>query len=153
MSRAFTKEIDEPLPEVLPELPVSAALNLVTARGARLIRAKVVELLRALETAPISDQELRRELRYWSAREASMQVLATPEAPTSVRFGVTVEIVRAGKPLRITIVGEDEADPAQGLIAWTSPLARAIDGAEAGELLEFAAPGGTEMIEVRSIQA
>ena len=41
MSRAFVKEDDGSRPEALPELPVSAAPNLVTARGLRLIERVV----------------------------------------------------------------------------------------------------------------
>ena len=42
MSRAFVRE-DDGSPEVLPEIPVSSAPNLVTARGLRLIEAKIAD--------------------------------------------------------------------------------------------------------------
>ena len=32
-----------------------------------------------------------------------------------------------------TLVGEDEADPAQGLISWISPIAQALIGASVGD--------------------
>jgi transcription elongation GreA/GreB family factor len=32
-----------------------------------------------------------------------------------------------------TLVGEDEADPAQGLISWISPIAQALLGASVGD--------------------
>jgi transcription elongation factor GreB len=35
------------------------------------------------------------------------------------------------------IVGEDEADPDTGRIAWTSPVARALLGAEEGDLRQL----------------
>ena len=48
MSRAFVKEDDGAGPGVLPELPVSSAPNLVTARGLRLIEDRIAELEAAL---------------------------------------------------------------------------------------------------------
>jgi hypothetical protein len=51
MSRAFVKEDDGSRPEALPELPVSAAPNLVTARGLRLIEARIAELEAALASS------------------------------------------------------------------------------------------------------
>jgi transcription elongation factor GreB len=35
------------------------------------------------------------------------------------------------------IVGEDESDPNTGLIAWTAPLARALDGSRVGEEVDL----------------
>ena len=35
--------------------------------------------------------------------------------------------------MSVSIVGEDESDPKAGLISWTAPLARALDGAKVGE--------------------
>ena len=32
-----------------------------------------------------------------------------------------------------TLVGEDEADPAQGIISWISPIAQALIGAQVGD--------------------
>ena len=58
MSRAFVKEDDGSRPEALPELPVSAAPNLVTARGLRLIEARIAELEAALAAGP--DERRRR---------------------------------------------------------------------------------------------
>ena len=54
-----------------------------------------------------------------------------------------------GKAKSITIVGDDEADPAGGLIAWSAPLARAMMGAEGGELVDF--NGKAEAIEVIAV--
>jgi transcription elongation GreA/GreB family factor len=46
-------------------------------------------------------------------------------------------------------VGDDEADPANGSISFTAPLARALIGAEAGDVVEFA--GDDEALEVLDI--
>jgi transcription elongation GreA/GreB family factor len=66
-----------------------------------------------------------------------------------VGFGATVTFALRGKTRTITIVGDDEADPANGLLAWSAPLARAMMGAEVGELVDF--NGEDEAIEIVAI--
>ena len=51
----------------------------------------------------------------------------------------------------ITIVGDDEARPASGLLAFSAPLCRAMMDAEVGEKLDFA--GKSEAIEILAITA
>ena len=153
MSRAFVKEeSDAPAPGPL-DRPVSSAPNLVTPRGARLIEAEVTQLEARLATSPGEEEEalLRRDLRYWTARRASAQLRQPDRAPEAVAFGTRVGLRRGGLASEIEIVGEDEADPAAGRIAWTSPLARAVDGAEPGETVELVAGGRAEPIEIVSI--
>lgn len=154
MSRAFTKEIDDAPPPPPAERTMSSAPNLVTPRGARLIGAAIAEL--EAEMTQASEErlaELGRDLRYWSARQAVMQVVPPEPDPGTVGFGTSVQIRRGGRVLQLSIVGEDEADPAAGRIAWTSPLARALEGAEPGESVPFEAGGRAEEIDVLSIAA
>jgi transcription elongation GreA/GreB family factor len=155
MSRAFVKEEDSAPPPPPLERPVSSAPNLVTPRGARLIDERVAELERAVGEA--ADEEaaaaLRRDLRYWLARRASARLVAPDPAPQAVGFGAAVTIRRGGKESRIRIVGEDEADPEAGLIAWTSPLARALEEAEPGETVELVAGGRTIPIAVLAVES
>ena len=153
MSRAFTKEIDDAPPPPVPERPVSTARNLVTPNGARQIEQMVAALTQ--QTAATGDKEvlaaLKRDLRYWEARRASMGIVDPSIAPATVRFGTHVSIRRGGAVRDIRIVGEDEADPASGAIAWTSPLARALEGAAPGDTVEFEVAGRQEDIVVLSI--
>jgi transcription elongation GreA/GreB family factor len=81
-----------------------------------------------------------------------MQIISIPISPLEVQFGSTVELRRGDKMMRVTIVGEDEAEPADGLIAWTSPLARAIEGAEVGELILLDGRGEPEKIEILALR-
>jgi transcription elongation GreA/GreB family factor len=153
MSRAFIKEVDNvPLPPML-ERPVSPGPNLVTRRGARLIEQAIAALEDRIAT--VSDEkvllELRRDLRYWNARRLNMQIVRPVEAPTSVEFGVRATIRRRGRTKKIYIVGEDEANPKVGLIAWTAPLARALQGAQPGETVDLEAGGRIEPVTVVSI--
>lgn len=153
MSRAFTKEIDDAPPPPVPERPVSTARNLVTPNGARQIEQMVAALTQ--QTAATGDKEvlaaLKRDLRYWEARRASMGIMDPIIEPATVRFGTHVSIRRGGAVRDIRIVGEDEADPASGAIAWTSPLARALEGAAPGDTVEFEVAGRQEDIVVLSI--
>ncbi|HEY3638494.1 MAG TPA: GreA/GreB family elongation factor, partial [Rhizomicrobium sp.] len=59
-----------------------------------------------------------------------------------VEFGTRVSIDRDGQILTVEIVGQDEANPAEGRINWQSPLAKALLGTEVGEtvLLENRQP-------------
>ena len=54
----------------------------------------------------------RRELRYWSARHATAEIVAPPKDADKVHFGTKVTVVRSdGRRQSFRIVGEDEADP------------------------------------------
>jgi transcription elongation GreA/GreB family factor len=150
MSRAFIKEVDD-APLMILERPVSPVPNLVTRRGARLIEQAIAALEERI--AKLSDEKalpaLRRDLRYWTARRLNMQILPPLDAPASVGFGVRATIRRGGTTREI--VGEDEANPSVGLIAWTAPLARALQGAQAGETVDLEAGGRIEAVTVVSI--
>jgi transcription elongation GreA/GreB family factor len=155
MSRAFVREIDDVQSAPLLERPISPAPNLVTPRGARMIEQAVVALEEQIAAA--SDDgalpALRRDLRYWNARRSNMQLMPQAQDPTEVGFGVRATILREGRTIEIYIVGEDEANPAAGLIAWTAPLARALKGAQAGETVELEAAGRVEPVTVLAIAA
>ncbi len=141
MSRAFVKETDDI--EDLPERPISAAPNLVTATGLAAIEAEIARLQDALGEAG-EDRAARaaigRDLRYWTARRGSAQVQPPPEDCDEVRFGCTVHISRDdGREQSFRIVGEDEADPEQGTLSYVSPLARVVMGKEAGDVVRLGA--------------
>ena len=152
MSRAFVKEIDDAPEPAIAERPVSSAPNLVTPRGLRLIESRVGALEAALRLPGADEEALRRDLRYWQLRRATAQVVVPEERPASIGIGTVATIRRGVLMSKVTIVGEDEADPATGRIAWTAPLARALDGAEPADVVELEAGGRIEevlVIEVR----
>ena len=152
MSVAFRRESDEEHLEPKFELPLPLGPNLVTQRGLELLEAKVAELEAAVP-AP-DEKDLRnkhlRELRYWRTRLATAE-LKNARADGVVDFGCRVDLLLNGKPRTIELVGHDEADPAAGKLAFTAPLARALMGAEVGELIDFA--GKKAAIEVQAIAA
>ena len=61
------------------------------------------------------------------------------EGDGAARFGSRVSIVREdGREQTWRIVGEDEADPAQGTVSHVSPLARALLGRRMGDEVSVA---------------
>ena len=44
---------------------------------------------------------------------------------------------RAGRTQAFRLVGEDEADVAQGLLSWMAALAQSLPGRETGEAVPF----------------
>lgn len=143
MSVAFTREEDlEATAADLPDRPISLAPNLVTAAGLAAIDAALAGARAAYAAAQAQGSieadrtamaRATRDLRYWSARRASAQLVET--APDGrVRFGGAVTIEREdGRRQTWRIVGEDEADPAAGSVSHVSPLARALLGKRVGD--------------------
>lgn len=150
MSVAFRRESDEAHLEPKFELPIPPGPNLVTARGLAQIRARVAELEATLSGLADEDaiKAARRELRYWSTRQSTAQLMDKANG-SRVSFGCTVTFQMNRKQRAITIVGDDEADPAVGLLSYSAPLSRALMDAEAGEKLDFA--NEKDAIEVISI--
>ena len=71
-----------------------------------------------------------------------------------VIFGATVDLEDQddGKAISYQIVGEDEADIKSGRISITSPIARALVGKSAGDVVEVAAPGGKHSYEIVKVR-
>jgi transcription elongation GreA/GreB family factor len=151
MSVAFRRESDDEHLEPTFELPLPPGPNLVTPRGRDLIEERIAAL--EAEVAATEEVEavkkLRRDLRYWQTRRATA-VETRPRDDGAVGFGNRVTFVLLGRERQVTLVGDDEADPAAGTIAFSAPLARALMGAEAGELVAF--NGRDDAIEVISVE-
>ncbi len=149
MSKAFTRESDQDGVIDPPEREISPYPNLVTAKGLRLIDAQIERHSAAHAGALAANDRgsavrAARELRYWTARRNSAQVQPAPEGSANVQFGSAVDILRAdGRRSSFRIVGEDEADPAHGLLSYLSPLARELMGKGVGEEIEAGTSGAT----------
>ncbi len=144
MSVAFTKEQDsESAAADLPDRPISPHPNLVTPQGLALLDAALAEARAAYSAAQTGEAvqadrtamaRATRDLRYWSARRASAQLVEAGELDGTVRFGGSVTFDRDdGRRQTFRIVGEDEADPAKGAVSYVSPLARALMGKRVGD--------------------
>jgi len=151
MSVAFRRESDEEHKEPRFELPLPPGPNLVTLRGLRLIEAKVAELEAALVHAEGDAAEpLRRELRYWSTRRATAEI-APPPPDGEIGIGSRVRIRFNGKERSIDIVGADEAEPSGDRIGFAAPLAQALIGGAAGDVIDFS--GRSDAIEILDVAA
>ncbi len=150
MSVAFRRESDEEHLEPKFEIPLPPGPNIVTPRGLVLIEAKVAEWNATVAAAADDDarKKAKRDLAYWNTRLSTARV-AKPPAEGVTGIGSRVTFRLKGTVRTIEIVGHDEAEPATGRIAFSAPLAKAMVGAEVGDVLDF---GGTEAaIEVVAI--
>ena len=138
MSRAFVKESDRD-DETLPDREISAHPNFVTARGLTQLEDRVRDLEQERSDARACDDSgalarAARELRYFQARRDSARLVEPAASPSVVRFGVLVHLECSdGSRRAYRIVGEDEGDPAAGLLSYVSPLARELIGLEPGD--------------------
>ena len=154
MSRAFVKESDGADGEELAELQISPHRNLVTPEGFALIEGAVERLRAELSAARSAEdragiKRIQRDLRYWTERQRTAELVKPAPAGAKLRFGSTVVLEKAvGGPLAFQIVGEDEADPANGKISYASPIAKLLIGASVGD--EIALPDGVaEIVAIR----
>lgn len=159
MNRAFVKENDSDDTGDLPELPLSTHTNYTTPHGLTVLRERLDAIRRRLaEIDPSAEGALleighaEREQRWLQARIMAAIPVAVPADANRVGFGATVELVdQHGTIHRYRIVGEDEADPDEGLVSWVSPLARALEGARVGDSRGWKRPAGDLEVEVLTI--
>jgi transcription elongation GreA/GreB family factor len=79
-----------------------------------------------------------RDARYFAERVASAIPQPEPADKAVIAFGSQVTILRDdGRRQTFRIVGEDEADPRSGSIAYVSPLAHRLIGKRVGEAVEM----------------
>ncbi len=151
----------------------------VTVRGHELLqdelkRLKGVErpaIIKAIAEAR-SHGDLKENAEYHAAKEqqgfiegrikeieaklSHVQVIDVTriDARGKITFGSTVELVEeaTGSNITYTIVGEDEADIKNGLISYTSPIARALISRDEGDVVEFIAPDGEKVYEVIEVR-
>jgi transcription elongation GreA/GreB family factor len=155
LSVAFTKEDSaETASElVLPDRPISTALNLVTQDGLDALRQQLVAARDAYEAAQmLTDLNERRrqsavplrDLRYFSERVRTAQLVLESETGTVVTFGCVVTFRRSdGRSQTFRLVGEDEADPKAGTLSYVSPVGKELMGREAGETIRIASQEAT----------
>jgi transcription elongation factor GreA len=150
----------------------------MTTRGAQLLREELHRLKtveRPANSAAIAEArahgDLSENAEYHAAREragfiegriseleaklANAQVIDPKLLDTEGRcvFGATVEVQDdSGETSTWQIVGEDEADIKEGRISFSSPIARALIGKEAGDSVEVQTPGGLKRYEIADVR-
>lgn len=170
MSRAFVKDdADRENVVVTHRAPLADDVpNLVTPAGLAALRREL-DAMRAERSALQGTGEaqdavrrlaaLAEEIDELEARLASAQVVQTP-APgtTEVRVGATVTVRDvaeadgpAGRTDRFTIVGVDEADPLEGNVAFTAPVARASLGRHVGDVVVAEVGATTRRFRIEAV--
>ena len=161
MSRAFVNEDAGNDRPDLPERPVPPGPNLVTPRGLAALQRSLVARqsdLAALKTRAdrldkLPEAAAERDIRWLEARLKAAVILdpATRDL-TEVAFGLAVTVAdEDGRETTYEITGEDEADARINRIAPHAPLARALLGAQVGDLVTWARPAGNLQLEIRRI--
>jgi transcription elongation GreA/GreB family factor len=150
MSVAFVREESaEAAAEVeLPGRPISLHPNLVTESGLEALKRAMDEAREAYAAAQtIEDVNERRrstapaarDMRYYAERLSSAKLMPAPAPAGTIAFGNRVTFQRDdGRRQVFKIVGEDEADPRNGSISYVSPVARALLGRAAGDVVTVA---------------
>jgi transcription elongation GreA/GreB family factor len=161
MSRAFVNEDAGSDRPDLPERPIPPGPNFVTPRGLAALRAALVarqadhQTLRArpdrLDRLPEAAAE--RDIRWLEARlKAAVVIDPARHDLTEAAFGLAITVADPdGAKTTYEIVGEDEADATRHRIAQTSPLARALLGAQIGDVVTWKRPSGALELEIIGI--
>ncbi len=151
----------------------------ITAKGATRLRAELEELKSVKRPKVIAEiaearahGDLKENAEYHAARDqqsfiegrikhlegelshAQVIDVATLTAGDKVVFGATVQLSDCDTDEARTyqIVGDLEADIKLGLIAISSPVARALIGKHEGDTATIEAPAGTREYEIISVR-
>ena len=159
LSVAFTKEesAETAAETLLPDRPISPHPNQVTEAGLKALELQLQQAREAYEAVQrIEDVNERRrqaaiplrDIRYFSERVRTAQVIPDPKSSDVVAFGSTVTFSRSdGRVQKYRIVGEDEADPKAGSISFASPVAKSLMGKAVGD----SAGSGSHELEIVAI--
>lgn len=80
-------------------------------------------------------------------------VIETPQKRDTVEIGLTIEVKSADNGIeRFTIVGSEEARPAEGKISNESPLGRSFLGKKLGDEVEIKTPKGIAKYKIIKIE-
>lgn len=151
----------------------------MTTNGARKLREELRQL-KTCERPRIADAiaqargmgDLRENAEYHAAREqqsfierriaeiegklsrAQIIDVRKVDANGKIVFGATVALynLETQDELICQIVGEDEADIKAGMVSVQSPLARALIGKEAGDVVVVDAPAGEVEYEILKVR-
>ncbi len=150
----------------------------MTTQGAQAMR-ETLERLKTVERPRVTNSiaearahgDLKENAEYHAAREEQgfleaqikdlehklslaqvIDIKSIPEAGKVV-FGATVILEDLDHETEVSykIVGQDESDISKGLLAYNTPIARALIGSEEGDIVEIETPGGNKNYEIVEI--
>ena len=151
----------------------------LTAKGAERLRNELKRLktedrprvIQAISEAR-SHGDLSENAEYHAAREqqsfiegrikdieahlSNSEIIDVTSLPATekVVFGATLDLEDQDDGAKVTyqIVGDAEADIKAGLISVSSPIARALVGKSAGDVVDVVAPNGTRSYEIMKVR-
>ena len=151
----------------------------ITVKGGELMRAELQQLKTVQRPAIIaaiaearSHGDITENAEYEAAKErqsfiegriieletklANAQIInpTLVDADGRCVFGSTIDLedMESHQGVTYQIVGEDEADLKQGKISISSPIARALIGKYAGDVVEVQTPGGVREYEILDVK-
>lgn len=167
MSRAFIKEdADTEAVVVTPRPPIpEGSENLVTPAGLAALKAELEELSAERESllAGGSQTSGSAEVRRLAAIDQELPMLVDrlrsavlvptpPQGSKRVTLGAEVTIHEdGGRVSTFNVVGIDEADPLEGKVAFTAPVAAALMGKEPGDRVTYAVDGESREAVIKSV--
>jgi transcription elongation factor GreB len=150
------------VPRPVSLLP-SGVRNRMTARGARRLRAELLQLVEreraSIASRPQDDPEtkrlhqtLQRRIGYLQESLRTAEVQPRPVDEHRVSFGATVTVRDSQQNLSTySLVGVDETDPDRNWVSWLSPIAKTLWQARLGQRVSFEYPSGRTELEVVQI--
>jgi transcription elongation factor GreB len=177
MSKAFTKEQEEPQEDELDDAPaVPSGKNYITPHGhnrleselKRLLDEDRPEVVRIVSWAASNGdrsengdylygkkklREIDRRIRFLTKRlDSAVVVDPLKQQGKRALFGATLKVSdEAGLTKTYAIVGVDETDAAQGRVSWISPMGKALLQSQAGDLVTLRTPKGESELEVLEV--
>jgi transcription elongation factor GreB len=146
MSKAFTDE-ETPVPEGPEPLPPRERDLPITRGGLARLRAELAEL----SAAGPSEVGARRA-RVLAQVLTSVYVQEPSLVDGRVGFGTSVTVEEPdGRRTSYEIVGPDEVEASRGQISAASPVARALLGKRAGDVVVLRRPRGDIEVTVVSV--
>jgi transcription elongation factor GreA len=82
----------------------------------------------------------------------SSVIIKKSASTLTVRIGSKVQVEKNGGIVNYTIVGSNEAKPAEGFISNESPIGRGILGKKVGDVLKIRAPKGEVTYRILAIE-
>jgi len=159
MRRAMTTLNDKI--QFTPEGLTEIKAELESLQGAKLTAA-IERVARARDFGDLSENAeyhaAKEELSFIEGRIEELEdivlraeVVKNKAGKDSVGIGCKVTVTVKGKEHTYEIVGEWEADPMKKKISHTSPLGQALVGKKKGESVEFDAPAGKVVYQIKKI--
>ena len=176
MSKAFVRD-DGEAPDDEPEVPAVApgGKNYISPAGFARLKAELKQLVEAERpevvktvawAASLGDRsenadylygkkrlrEIDRRVRFLIKRLEAAEVVDSSGRDTDqVFFGARVRVRMKDEEKTITILGVDEVDPANGIVSWISPVAKALIKAREGDTVTMRTPVGEEKIDILEV--